>query len=338
MMHIAVDAMGGDKAPVVNIEGAIDALKETDDLGITLVGKEDVIRNCLQELNVSPETFEILNAEQVIEPHEEPAAAFRKKKNSSIATGIQLLKDKKVDGFVSAGNTGAIVAFSIFILKRLKEVLRPALATFFPIKSGCILALDVGATSDTKPINLLQFAIMGSIYYEKIIGKRNPTVGLLSIGEESSKGKEITYKAFSLIKKTSINFIGNIEGNDILVGKSDVVVMDGFSGNVILKFGESLVNIIVNSIKDAVNSNIRSKIGGFLLLPSVKKSLGRLSYEEYGGAALLGVNGIIIVSHGRSRKKAIKNAILTAQKNAYLKINETISQKLLQSSERGINE
>lgn len=337
MMRIAVDAMGGDKAPLMNIEGAIEALKENEDLSITLIGKEDVIRNCIQELNVPPKTFEIINAEQIIEPHEEPAAAYRKKKNSSIAIGIKLLKDKKAHGFVSAGNTGAIVAFSIFILKRLKEVLRPALATFFPTKTGCILALDVGATSDSKAKNLLQFAIMGSIYYEKIIGKENPTVGLLSIGEESSKGKEITYEAFSLIQKTALNFIGNIEGNDILAGKSDVVVMDGFSGNVILKFGESLVNIIVNSIRDAVTSSFRGKLGGFLLLPALKKILSRLSYEEYGGAALLGVNGIIIVSHGRSRKKAIKNAILTAQKNAYEKINETISQKLLQSSERGNN-
>lgn len=332
MMRIAVDAMGGDKAPVVNIEGAIDALRETNDLSITLIGKEEVIRSCMQELNVPPETFEIVNADQVIEPQEEPATAYRRKKNSSIAIAIQLLKDEKVNGFVSAGNTGAIVAFSIFTLKRLKGVLRPALATFFPAKSGCILALDVGATSDSKAINLLQFAVMGSIYYEKIIGKKNPTVGLLSIGEESSKGKEITYEAFSLIEKTSLNFIGNIEGNDILIKKSDVVVMDGFSGNVILKFGESLVNIFVDSIRDAVGSSIRGKIGGFLLLPAVKKIFHRMSYEAYGGAALLGVNGIIIVSHGRSGKKAIKNAILTAKKNAVQKINEKISQKLLESS------
>lgn len=327
-MRIAIDAMGGDKAPLVNIKGSIEAMKQVSDLQIVLTGRDKVIKDCFSKLNVSHKGFDIINAPQIVDTHEKPADAFRKKKESSIAVGIKLLKDKKVDAFVSAGNTGAVVAFSIFTLGRLKGVLRPALATFFPTETSCSLVLDVGATSDSKAINLLQFAIMGSIYFEKIIGKPNPTVGLLSIGEESTKGKELTYEAFNLIEKSKLNFVGNIEGNDILCGKADVVVTDGFVGNAILKFGESIVRIIVDSIRNAVKSKIRYKIGGILLRPAIRGLFNKMSYEAYGGAALLGVNGITIVSHGRSSEKAITNAILTAQKEAQEKINEIISEKI----------
>lgn len=328
MMRIAIDAMGGDKAPLVNVEGAIEAVKKAGDLRIVLTGKEKSIKKCFNQLSVPHKDFDIINTPQVVEPYEKAVDAFRKKKNSSIAIAIKMLKDGEVDAFVSAGNTGAVVVFSIFTLGRLKGVLRPALATFFPTELGCTLVLDVGATSDSKPINLLQFAVMGSIYFEKIIGKKNPTVGLLSIGEESTKGKELTYEAFRLIEKGTLNFIGNIEGNDILYGKADVVVMDGFAGNAILKFGESIVHIIGDTIRNAVKERFRYKIGGFLLRPAIKGLFNKMSYEEYGGAALLGVNGITIVSHGRSDSKAIKNAILTARKNAKEKINEIISKKL----------
>lgn len=328
MMNIAVDAMGGDKAPLINIMGAIEAVKQKSDLHVFLTGREEEIKNCFSQLNSSHEDFTIVHAPQVIESHEKPSDAFRKKKESSIAVGLNLLKEKKVDGFVSAGNTGAVVAFSIFTLGRLPGVSRPALATFFPTESACTLVLDVGATSDTKAINLFQFAIMGSIYYEKIIGKKEPSVGLLSIGEESTKGKELTYEAYSLIKNSKLNFIGNAEGNDILKGTVDVVVADGFVGNAILKFGESMVRLIVDSIRNAVKSKIRFKLGGILLKPAIKGLFNKMNYEAYGGAALLGVNGITIVSHGRSSFKAIANAILIAQKNAKEEINKTISEKL----------
>lgn len=337
MTRIAIDAMGGDKAPLVNVLGSIEAVKQANNLRVVLTGREKTIKDCFTQLNVPYKDFDIVNAPQVVEPHEKPVDAFRKKKDSSIALGIKLLKDKEVDAFVSAGNTGAVVAFSIFTLGRLKGVLRPALATFFPTQSGCTLALDVGATSDTKAVNLLQFAVMASIYFEKILGTKNPTVGLLSIGEESTKGKDITYETFHLLEKSTLNFIGNIEGNDILHGKADVVVMEGFVGNVILKFGESIVHIIGNTIRNAVKARFRYKIGGFLLRPAIKGLFNKMSYEAYGGAVLLGVNGITIVSHGRSSSKAIKNAILTAKKVAEEKINEIIREKLKETSKEGKN-
>ncbi len=327
-MKIAIDAMGGDQAPFMNLVGSVDAVKQTSNLRIVLIGEEKTIKDCLNKLNVPYKNFDIVNVTQTVKPDEKASDAFRKKKDSSIAVGIKLLKAKEVDAFVSAGNTGAVVAFSIFTLGRLKGVLRPALATFFPTQSGCTLSLDVGATADTKAINLLQFAVMGSIYFEKIIGRKNPTVGLLNIGQESTKGKDITYEAFHLLQQSSLNFIGNIEGNDILFGKADVVVMEGFVGNAILKFGESIVHILGDSIRGAVKSKFRYKFGGILLRPAIKGLFSKMSYEEYGGAALLGINGITIVSHGRSTSKAIKNAILTAQKDAEEKINEIISEKL----------
>lgn len=327
-MKIAIDAMGGDQAPFMNLVGSVDAVKQTSNLRIVLIGEEKIIKDCINKLNVPYKNFDIVNVTQTVKPYEKASDAFRKKKDSSIAVGIKLLKSKEVDAFVSAGNTGAVVAFSIFTLGRLKGVLRPALATFFPTQSGCTLSLDVGATADTKAINLLQFAVMGSIYFEKIIGRKKPTVGLLSIGQESTKGKDITYEAFHLLQQSSLNFIGNIEGNDILYGKADVVVMEGFVGNAILKFGESIVHILGDSIRVAVKSKFRYKFGGILLRPAIKGLFSKMSYEEYGGAALLGINGITIVSHGRSTSKAIKNAILTAQKDAEEKINEIISEKL----------
>lgn len=338
MIRIAIDAMGGDKAPLVNVKASIEAVSQASDIKVILTGREETIKDCFKQLNAPYKDFVIINASQVIEPYEKPSEAFRKKKNSSIAVGIKLLKDKEVDAFVSAGNTGAVVAFSIFTLGRLRGVARPALATFFPTESGCTLVLDVGATSDSKAINLYQFAIMGSIYFEKIIGKEKPTVGLLSIGKESSKGKDITYEAFSLLEKSKINFVGNVEGNDILYGKADVVVTDGFVGNAILKFGESMVRIIGGTLKNAVKDSLRYKIGGILFGPAIKGLFNKMSYEEYGGAALLGINGITIISHGRSSSKALKNAILTAQKNAKEKINEIISEKLKETGAEEKNE
>ena len=332
MTRIVVDAMGGDNAPLVNVLGALESVKEAENIKIVLVGREKSIKECFDKYGASSKNIEIVDAAQVIETDEKPADAFRKKKESSIAVGITLLKNKEVDAFVSAGNTGAVVAFSIFTLGRMKSVLRPALATFFPTAKGNILALDVGATSDSKAINLLQFGIMGSIYFEKITGKEKPSVGLLSIGEESTKGKDLTYQVFSLLKKSHLNFIGNIEGNDILQGKADVVVTDGFVGNVILKFGESLIKIVGRTIKESLKRNFRYKIGGMLLLPALKSFFDKMSYEEYGGAALLGVNGVIIVSHGRSKPKAVKNAILTARKNVEENVNEIISEKLKETN------
>lgn len=327
-MRIALDAMGGDNAPMVNVFGALSAAEEAPDIEILLIGKEALLRECFDKAGISEHTLQIVNAPQVVEAHEKPSDAFRKKKKSSIAKGALLLKEGEVDAFVSAGNTGAVVAFSIFTLGRLKGVSRPALASFFPTQTDCTLALDVGATSDTKAVNLIQFAYMGSTYFEKIAGRSNPTIALLSIGEERTKGKDLTHIAFRALEESSLNFIGNVEGNDILRGKADVVVMDGFVGNAMLKFGESIVHLLGDAIRSAVKSRMRYKMGGMLLRPAMKALFNKLSYEEYGGAVLLGVNGVTIVSHGRSNTRAIKNAILTAQKDAREHINETISEKL----------
>jgi glycerol-3-phosphate acyltransferase PlsX len=303
-------------------------VKEARDIEIALVGNQDLLEECFSKAGVQKQSIHIVHAPQAVEAHEKPSEAFRKKKDSSIAKGTMLLKQGEVDAFVSAGNTGAVVAFAIFTLGRLKGVSRPALASFFPTKTDCTLALDVGATTDTKVINLVQFALMGSIYYEKIIGKNNPTVALLSVGEERSKGKDLTHEVFKALEQSPLNFIGNVEGNDILRGKADVVVMDGFVGNTMLKFGESIVHLLGDAIRNAVKSRMRYKLGGILLRPAMRALFNKLSYEEYGGAVLLGVNGVTIVSHGRSSVKAIKNAVFAAQKDAREKVNDIISEKL----------
>lgn len=304
--------MGGDYAPDVVIEGAILAVKEYK-VDIILVGNEDILNKALAKANYIGDHINIQNASEVISMGEHPGNAIRKKKDSSIVVGTKLVKDGIGDAFVSAGNTGACMASALLGLGRIKGIQRPAIGTVMPTDKGVSLILDAGANADCKPTNLVQFAIMGSIYAEKILGIKNPSIGLLNIGEEETKGNELTQATYPLLKETKLNFSGNIEGRDIFKGTSDVVVCDGFVGNVVLKLSEGLSSSLIKNIKNALMSSITGKIGGLLIKRSMLKLKKRLDYAEYGGAPLLGVNGISIISHGSSNAFAIKNAIRVAK-------------------------
>lgn len=323
-MKIAVDVMGGDYAPRKLIEGANLAYKELEGLvDIQLVGDKEII-----EQFSFPDEFSIIDTSQIVGSDEPPIEAYKKKKDSSLAKAIGLQKEGKTDVTLSAGNTGAVVAFSVLSLGRLKGVHRPALATFFPTKEGRTFVLDVGANYEVKPENLRDFGVMGSLYLEKVFNIIEPSVGLLSMGEEETKGGKKIKEANKLLSKAGLNFIGNIEGYDILKGKSDVVVCDGFTGNAILKFGESMVDLFLSEIKEKASKNLISSIGSFFMKPLFKKLAKKVSYEEYGGAVLLGVNGITIICHGKSNEKAIKSALLKGYKFYDLKINSLIQESL----------
>ncbi|MDD5021171.1 MAG: phosphate acyltransferase PlsX [Endomicrobiaceae bacterium] len=330
-MIIALDAMGGDKAPDINIEGAVLATKYTEH-EVLLVGKQEVLYPLLDKYakihNVLSSKIKIINATEVIEMHESPASAVRQKKDSSMAVCAKLVVDKQADAFVSMGNSGAAMATAIMYFKRIPGVLRPAISTPFPTISGMCTILDVGANVDCKPEHLVQFAIMGSIYAEKVLGHPKPKIGIISIGEEDTKGNELTFAVSDMLKKTSLNFIGNIEGGDIVKGKAHVVICDGFIGNVILKFGEGVADMVIKLVKDSVKSNpLFWGMIPFLKLAmySMKK---RVDYTEQGGAPLLGVNEVCLIGHGKSNAKAVKNAIIVSAKYASKHVNDEIAQEL----------
>jgi len=335
-MYIALDAMGGDNAPHTIVEGTILAAKRKENTSqFILVGNEKTINQELAKHNVKGLSISIVHASEAIDMNESPAQALRKKKDSSISVATKLQKEGKVDALVSAGNTGAVMASCLLGLGRLKGVLRPAIATFVPTEKGVCILLDVGANVNSRPTNLLQFAVMGSIYAQYVFDRENPKVGLLSVGEESSKGDELTVAVHQLLSTSSLNFIGNLEGRDILKGKADVVVCDGFVGNVILKFAESVLDMLTVSIKEYVYTNLRSRIGAFLLKPAMKEFGKKMNYEEYGGAPLLGIDGVCIVCHGRSSAKAIMNAIRVAERFIERKVNDHIKEQLqIYSEER----
>lgn len=327
MTRIAVDAMGGDRGPETVVQGLREAVKDRQ-FQAFLVGDERVVGPSVERLGVGP-SVQLVHAPEVIGPDDAPSTAVRKKHNSSIGVGIRMQKEGKVDAFVSAGNTGAVMAFSLLTLRRLKGVNRPAIAAFFPTREGFSLVLDVGANSDCKPVNLLQFAVMGSIYLSYSFSKDRPRVALLSMGEEDSKGNDLTLAAHDLLKSTeSINFVGNIEGSRILDGVADVVVCDGFVGNAILKFGESIVEYVSQSIKESVTGGLRAKFGAMMLKPCFHKLVKRMSYEEYGGAPLLGIDGVSFVCHGKSKPRAIRSAIISTCNYVERRVNEHIREQL----------
>jgi glycerol-3-phosphate acyltransferase PlsX len=323
-MRVAIDVMGGDYAPRKIIEGSKLAYNELRDLiKINLVGNKEIIKN----FDI-PEEFSIIDASQVVDAGDPPMDAYRKKKDSSLARAVNLQKNNEVDVTISAGNTGAAVAFSILTLGRLKGVDRPALATFFPTKKGKVLVLDVGANSGVKPLNLRDFGVMGALYLEKVFNLSNPSVGLLSMGKEDTKGGKSVQEAHNMLSEANINFVGNVEGYDILNGNADVVVCDGFAGNAVLKFGESLVDFLLSEIRKATSKNLLAAIGGVLMKPVFKDLMKKVDYEEYGGAVLLGIDGITVICHGKSNEIAIKNAILKGYKFYDLKINSLIQESL----------
>ena len=313
-MKLAIDAMGGDNAPTEIVKGAVMAAKDFS-CEIILVGDENKIREVLKtEKGWENLSLTIHHAAEVIEMGEHPADAVRNKKNSSIVVATKMVKDGEADAVISAGSTGAAVAAAQLNLKRIHGIDRPAIATPFPTSKGVTLMLDSGANVDSKPENLLQVGIMGSLYAEHVLGKKNPRVGLLNIGEEDTKGNEQVKEAYQLFKNSAtINFIGNAEGRDIPKGNFDIVACDGFVGNVVLKFGEGLAMTIFKLIKEEIDrGGLSAKIGALLLTPSLKNLAKRLDVTEYGGAPLLGVNGCCIISHGSSDAKSIYSAIRVA--------------------------
>jgi len=324
-MRVVLDAMGGDHAPSVNVEGAVETVNECDDVDVILVGDESSIQKELRNKRYSPNRISVVHASQVVEMHESPMVAIRKKKDSSIRVGIGLVKAGKADAFVSAGHSGVVMATSLMMLGTAKVVDRPAIATLMPTLRDPFIMLDVGATVDCNPQNLLQFALMGSTYCRLILKRPDPKVALLSIGEEDIKGNEVTKEAFRLIKKSKLNFIGNIEGKDIFSGMADVVVCDGFIGNIALKISEGLAETILKMLKQEISSVSTGRVGYLLMKPAIRKFKKRTDYDEYGGAPLLGINGTSIISHGRSSSKAIKNALRVAADYAAKRVYEAIT-------------
>jgi len=325
-MKIVVDAMGGDYAPDVVIQGAIAAVKEYG-AEIILVGNKDKVEALLKKHHYSGSNIEVHHAEDVIGMNEPAATSIRRKRNSSIVVGVNLVKEGKGAAFLSAGNTGAAVCAATLGLGLLPGIERPGIALVTPTLKGFSLIVDVGANIDPKPSQLLQYGIMGDAYCRYILKKENPSVGLLNIGEEEAKGTDFVKEAFSLLEKSKLNFIGNVEGKDLFSGKSDVIVCDGFVGNVALKVSESAAEAMQVFLKRHILSSIMGRIGVLFLLPSLKRFKKDLDYAEYGGAPLLGVNGVVIIGHGRSNVKAIKNAIRVAKEE----IERNFTQKILEA-------
>ncbi|MCK8827249.1 phosphate acyltransferase PlsX [Natroniella acetigena] len=323
-MRIAVDAMGGDYAPQEIVKGVMEIINECNGQ-IILVGPEDRLEEELKQYSFSKEKIEIHHASEMIGMNESPAKALRKKKDSTIAIGTRLVKEGEVDGFVSAGNTGAVMAGGLFNIGRIEGVKRPAIGAVFPTLKERTLVLDAGANVDSKPEHLFQQAVMGQIYAAEILHKSNPKVGLLSIGEEEKKGNELILNVHQMLKeRDDINFAGNIEGRDIFTGEYDVVLTDGFVGNIVLKTSEGLVKSLFKIIKQEIEASWLTKLGGLLLKPAFSRVKKKMDYTEYGGAPLLGINGIVIISHGSSNAKAIKNAIKIAQESIEARLIDSI--------------
>jgi len=329
-MKIAVDAMGGDYGPAPTVEGAVQAANELG-IEVTLVGDESQIRDQLRRLRCSDPRLTIRHASQTVDMHESPALVARKKRDSSVWVATELVKAGEVSAVVSAGNTGASMVAAFFILGVIKGVERPAIAATLPTLTGTAVMLDVGATVDCTAQHIEQFAIMGNEYGRHVFGKPNPRVGLLSIGEEDTKGNEVTKEAFKLLKASPINFIGNVEGRDVYSGAADVIVCDGFIGNVALKISEGLADAIKKILMKEIAGSFLGRLSYPFLAAPLLRLRRRMDYAEFGGAPLLGVNGICMICHGHSSPKAIKNAIRRAKGLAESHLNELIQRDIEES-------
>ena len=328
MISVAVDAMGGDNAPIEIIKGCIESINEDSNIKIYLVGNNTIINEHLAKYTYNKEQLEIVDAKETIDTCESPVMAIRRKKDSSLVKAIKLVKEKKADAVVSAGSTGAILAGGTFIVGRINGIERPALAPLIPHKKGVSLLIDCGANVDSKASYLVQYAKMGSIYYENVIGVKNPRVALVNIGEEESKGNSLVKEAYSLLKNEDINFIGNIEAREIPEGKADVLVCDAFVGNIILKYTEGFALTLFSMLKKNLMKNFRTKIGTLLLKPALKDFKKSFDYTEYGGAPLLGLEGLVVKTHGSSDAKTFKNTILQCKKFSDQKINDKIKENI----------
>jgi len=328
-MRVVLDAMGGDNAPHVPVMGAVQAVREFG-ISVLLTGDEELLKKELAKFSYPSEKIEIVPASDAVPMDEQPSRAL-KRRGSSIHVGLELVKRKEADAFVSAGNTGAVMAISLFTVGRLKGVERPAISAVLPNLKSQTFLLDVGANVDCKPIHLLQFAVMGEAYARYVLGEENPRVGLLNIGEEEGKGNELTKEAYLLLKEAKergLNFVGNAEGRDIYSGNFDVIVCDGFVGNVALKLSESLAGILAKILKEEIEKHFISRLGAVTLKPAIRTFKRRIDYAEWGGAPLLGVKAPVIISHGSSNAKAIKNAIKTATRFARTHLNEHIEENI----------
>jgi glycerol-3-phosphate acyltransferase PlsX len=329
--HIGIDAMGGDHGPSVVAEGVALAFREMPGrFRITLVGDETEIRAALKRARAGDDLpVEVVHAAERIEMSEKAAAAARRKSGSSLGVLTQLHKEGRVDAVFSAGNTGAVVATALLGLGRLESVSRPALAAFFPNPGGGTVVLDVGANSDCKASWLVQFAHMGSVYSRYLLGRQQPRVGLLSIGEEDTKGNALVLEALPLLRRSRhLNFIGNVEGRDILKGTCDVIVADGFTGNVVLKTAESVATMLGNKVKEEMSRDPLARLGALFLLPALRRVKAEVDWEEYGAAPLLGVNGVCFVGHGSSGRRAFRSAIRTLVRFVEQRVNEHIREEI----------
>ncbi|MGQ9456773.1 MAG: phosphate acyltransferase PlsX [Anaerolineae bacterium] len=327
-MRILLDAMGGDHAPQVTVEGAVWAAREFG-VEVVLVGREEDLRRELAKHETVGLPLTLVHASEVVEMHEHPAMAVRAKRDSSMVVGMKMLKQGEVDAFVSMGNTGGVLAAALLHLGRIPGVMRPALSTVYPTVKGFCLILDVGANTDCRPQWLQQFALMGSIYAERVLGVAQPKVGLVSNGEEETKGSQLVQETHQLLKETpGLHFIGNVEGKDIAPGMADVVVTDGFTGNVIIKLSEGLAWMFKTLAREELKRSPVALLGGLLARGAFDGLADRLDYAKYGGAPLLGVDGVVIIGHGRSNALAVRNAIRVAQQAVEGRVLGTIKEGL----------
>ena len=327
---VALDAMGGDNAPMEIVKGGIEAINARDDIKVILVGIEEDINKELDKYEYDKMRVSVVNATEVIATEEPPVNAIRKKKDSSIVVAMNLVKNKQADAFVSAGSSGAVLVGGQLIVGRIKGIERPPLAPLIPTKDGVALLIDCGANVDARATHLLQFAKMGSVYMEHVVGIKNPRVALVNIGAEEEKGNALVKETMPLLKNcTDINFIGSIEARDIPSGYADVIVCEAFTGNVILKLYEGIGSVMLGKIKEGLMSSLKTKIGALLIKPALKKTLKSFNTEEYGGAPLLGLNGLVVKTHGNSTANEVKNSIIQCVSFKKEKINEKIKEKLL---------
>lgn len=331
IVRVAVDAMGGDNAPEEIVKGTVEAVQEREDLKVLLVGKEAIIQEKLKKYNYDKNRLEVVNADETITNDEAPVMAIRRKKDSSIVVALNLVKNKEADAFVSAGSTGAVLVGGQFIVGRIKGVERPPLAPLIPTINGVSLLIDCGANVDARPSHLVQFAKMGSIYMEHVMGVKNPRVAIVNIGTEEEKGNMLVKETIPLLKNCNdINFIGSIEAREIPNGAADVIVCEAFVGNVILKLYEGLGTALIRKIKDGLMSTTKSKIGALLCKPALKETLKSFDASEYGGAPLLGLNGLVVKTHGNSKSTEVKNSIIQCITFTEQQINDKIRMNILE--------
>jgi glycerol-3-phosphate acyltransferase PlsX len=335
MTKIVVDAMGSDNSPRSEVDGAIAAARDYG-VHVILAGNESQLKPMLKERSADGLPLEIRHASQTIAMDEKPAAVLRKKRDSSIHVAAALVRDGLASGLVSAGNTGAVMAIAKMLVGVVPGVDRPALATVVPTLTGRAVLLDVGANVTCKPHHLVQFALMGHLFSKQIVGVASPRLGLMSVGEEESKGTDLTKGVHKSLKALNLNFIGNVEGRDIYNGRADVIVCDGFTGNVALKTSEGLVEAMLQLMKEELSRNLQARLGAFLSMDSFRRLKKRLDYSEYGGALLIGLRGVCIICHGRSSANAIKNAIRVAKEFAENNVNARLEEELSQLSVQGL--